>query len=188
MKKYIVLNRALAALIAGSALAVAIPAFAQSAPGETRLPYYERERLRKSQTPPSPPLNRFDKMAQQLQITPAQQSVWNQYRAAIETQMRAKPTPPPAGASDAVTMLRWRADRASDQARRLTAIADATDVLQRSLDGEQRKRLNELVQEEHRGGSEPRVEVPAERAENRPGASTGGKTDARPPASREQPR
>jgi len=186
MKKYIVLNRALAALIAGSALAVAIPVLAQSTPGETRPPYYER--MRKSQTPPSPPLNRFDKMAQQLQITPAQQSVWNQYRAAIETQMRAKPTLPPAGASDAVTMLRWRADRAADQARKLTAIADATDVLQRSLDGEQRKRLNELVQEEHSGGSEPRAEVPAERAENRPGASTGGKTDARPPASREQPR
>jgi hypothetical protein len=153
MNKYKFFSVKLAALIVAGALGGAsAPAFSQSAAtdGKSGAPNYDRTRR-----PPPPPTNRFDKMAERLQITPAQQSVWMQYRKAIETQMKISPPQPPAGETDAVTLLRWRADRVADQARKLTAIADATDVLQRSLDGEQRKRLNEVVREENRAHLEP---------------------------------
>jgi hypothetical protein len=152
MNKYKFFSRNLAVLVMLGVLGgVSAPAFSQSTTPDGKNTAPDRAR----RPAPAAPVGRFDKMATRLQITPAQQSVWMQYRNSIEKQVKTAPPAPPAGDSDAVTMLRWRADRAADQARKLAAIADATDVLQRSLDGEQRKILNEIVREEQRAGMEP---------------------------------
>jgi hypothetical protein len=164
------------AVIAGLA-AASVPAFSQSAPDGRSAgnPNYDRSR-RPAQAPPA---GRYDKMAERLKITPAQQSVWQQYRRAVDDKPGTRPTQPPENA-DAVALLRWRADRSMDSAQRMAAIADATDVLQRSLDGEQRKILNEMIQQEFQGMREAARDATSEprRSDSRP-SDRGSMADPR---------
>jgi hypothetical protein len=173
-------------------LAIAVGLTAVSAPALSQSTTYSKNTGSANSEPPrrpTPPLNRFDKMAERLKITPGQQSVWAQYRRAVDVPVSASAMHPPADA-DAITMLRWRADRAMEAAQRMAAIADATDVLQRSLDGEQRKALNEIVQQDFQGMRD--VQNDARRAdskttgdrppETRRPSSEGASNTPRPPS------
>jgi hypothetical protein len=133
------------AVVAGLAV-VSIPAFSKSE-GD-RSARHEQARQHVQQ--------RLDKMAERLRITPAQQNVWAQYRNAVES-IATQPGAKPEKDADAATIVRWRADRAAEHARKMNSIADATATLQSALDSEQRKTLGEIVRrngydgERHRG-------------------------------------
>jgi hypothetical protein len=92
---------------------------------------------------------RLDKMAERLNITSAQQAAWSRYRSAVEAQFSAPPARPSTDA-DAATIVRWRADRASEMARKLAVVADATATLQSALDDKQRQTLRDMVRHEGR--------------------------------------
>jgi hypothetical protein len=132
------------AAIAGLA-AVSIPAFSQPDGNNTNRPEQVRQHVQQ----------RLDKMAERLHITPAQQNVWAQYRNTVESMMTTPPARPGKDA-DAATIVRYRADRAAEHARKMTAMADATAALQSALDTEQRKTLSELVRHEDRHGEHRR--------------------------------
>jgi periplasmic protein CpxP/Spy len=138
------IGRSLAVLVLAAGLGVtSIPVFSQ--PGTDDNAATQQERMRKHIG------NRLDKMAARLKITPAQQSAWTQYRNAVESQLATPPARPAADA-DAATVSRWRAERASEIARKLAVIADATATLQGALDTEQRKTLSEMIRHEGRFG------------------------------------
>jgi periplasmic protein CpxP/Spy len=142
MKSKPFLARGLAALAVAGSLAVAsVPVFSQPEAGDNTVAQHERVRKHMS--------SRLDKMAVRLQITPAQQSAWMQYRSAVESQFGTS-SARPAADTDAATFARWRAERASELARKLAVIADATATLQGTLNAEQRKTLSELTRREGR--------------------------------------
>lgn len=128
------------AVVTGLAVA-SIPAFSQPDAANANRPEQIRQHVQ----------HRLDKMAERLRITPAQQNAWAQYRNTVESMMGAAPTPP-AKDADAATIVRYRADRASEHARKMVAVADATATLQTALDAEQRKTLGEIVRREDRRG------------------------------------
>ena len=139
--KQVFFTRGLTALLMVGGLAVATtPAMSQ--PGE-KDGSTKQERVRKHVD------HRLDKMEAALKITPAQQPAWAQYRSTVETQLGTPPTPP-AKDADAATLARWRADRASEYARKLSAVTDATATLQGTLTDEQRKTLANMIR--HEGG------------------------------------
>ncbi|HKQ31368.1 MAG TPA: Spy/CpxP family protein refolding chaperone [Burkholderiales bacterium] len=142
--KSVSLARILAALAVAGGLAVAsVPASSQ--PGTDGNTATQHEHMRKHIG------QRLDKMAARLQITPAQQTAWTQYRNAVEAQV-GTPSAPPAADADAASVVRWRAQRASDAARKLNVVADATATLQAVLSSEQQKTLGDIVRREGRFG------------------------------------
>lgn len=141
--KPVFITRGFAALLVAGGLAVAsVPVLSQ--PETDGNAVTKQERLRKHID------HRLDKMESRLSITPAQQAAWTQYRNTVEAQFGTPPARPATDA-DAVTLVRWRAERASDFARKLSVIADATETLQNALDVEQRKTLSKLVRHDGRG-------------------------------------
>ncbi|MFL6711945.1 MAG: Spy/CpxP family protein refolding chaperone [Sulfurifustis sp.] len=87
---------------------------------------------------------RLDEFAKRLEITPAQQPAWDTYVKTVQNLIPANPQTPPADA-DAATLLRFRAQRASEHAQKLTQLADATSTLEQTLTPEQRKVLDDTV-------------------------------------------
>ena len=98
---------------------------------------------------------RLDRLAQRLEIKASQQAVWEDFAKSIESlpDWNAKK---PGDDADAATIARYRANRASEMAGKLTRIADATARLQAALSEDQRKILNQTAQlmlhREHRFG------------------------------------
>lgn len=98
---------------------------------------------------------RMDRLAQRLEIKASQQAVWDDFAKSIESlpDWNAKK---PGDDADAATIARYRANRASEMAGKLTKIADATARLQTALSEDQRKILNQTAQlmlhREHRFG------------------------------------
>ncbi|MGA7594488.1 MAG: Spy/CpxP family protein refolding chaperone [Gallionella sp.] len=87
---------------------------------------------------------RMDRLEQRLEIKASQQDVWDDFAKSIESlpDLNAKK---PGDDADAATVARYRANRASEMAGKLTKIADATAKLQASLTPDQRKVLDQTA-------------------------------------------
>jgi hypothetical protein len=96
----------------------------------------ERMRARMSQ--------RLDRLAARLEIKASQQDAWAAYRKTVESTFGDRPQRP-ARDADAATLTRFRAEMAKVRAQRLSTLADATAQLQKSLDPNQRKVLDEIA-------------------------------------------
>jgi len=87
----------------------------------------------------------LDKIAARLEIKASQQAAWSAYAQAIESM--PPPKPPAAPDGDAAAITRMHAERAADMAQRLAVVADATAALQKVLDPDQRKTLDQIVRQ-----------------------------------------
>lgn len=87
---------------------------------------------------------KLDKLAARLEIKASQQAIWEEYAKSVES-LADHGIKEPAQDADAATISRYRADRTADFAKKLTAIADATAKLQKSLTEDQRKTLNQAT-------------------------------------------
>jgi protein CpxP len=87
---------------------------------------------------------RLQRMAEHLQITPAQQTAWTMYATSVQSLIGANPARP-APEADAASIARFRAELAAERAQKLSQLADATATLQQALDPQQQKTLDEIV-------------------------------------------
>jgi hypothetical protein len=98
---------------------------------------------------------RLDRLAQRLEIKASQQPVWENFAKSVEMLADGNAKKPDMDA-DAATIARYRADRASEMAGKLSRIADATAKLQAALNPDQRKVLDQTAQQmlhrDHRFG------------------------------------
>jgi len=99
--------------------------------------------------------HRLDRLASRLEIKASQQPAWEAYSQAV-----ANIAPPkdagnketkPVENEDAATIMHRRADRVAEMAKKLAAIADATDKLQAVLTEDQRKILAQEVRHQLHG-------------------------------------
>jgi LTXXQ motif family protein len=87
--------------------------------------------------------SRLDKLAERLEIKASQQAVWEEYAKSVG--VLAEPSVKrPNEDADASTISRYRADKATEFAKKLTRVADATAKLQAALTEDQRKILNQV--------------------------------------------
>ena len=134
---------AAAALAASlSVVTFAASAPAKPAPAEARAPDHAAMRREWIQ-------HRLDNAAARLEIKASQQSAWKDYSANVLALADMAGTRPmrPAPDADAATIARERAERASDFARKLGTIADATARLQGVLTPEQKAVLTEITRQ-----------------------------------------
>jgi hypothetical protein len=92
---------------------------------------------------------RLERNANRLEITASQQAAWQEYanaRLALAERHLAKPR----GDLEPASLMKWRADRAAEAARKLAALADATAKLQAVLSPAQRQTLGQMAQWEPR--------------------------------------
>ncbi len=94
---------------------------------------------------------RLDKLANRLEIKASQQQAWEAFAKAV-TALADRPVKHPDENADAATIAHFRADMVADMAKKLSAIADATDKLAAVLNADQRKVLNEEFRRFQRGG------------------------------------
>lgn len=87
---------------------------------------------------------RLDKLSQRLEIRSSQQAAWDRFAQSVEMLAEHDIRQPGKGA-DAATIARYHADRATDFAKKLGVIADATDNLQKVLTEDQRKVFNQAA-------------------------------------------
>jgi HD-GYP domain-containing protein (c-di-GMP phosphodiesterase class II) len=86
---------------------------------------------------------RLDKLAERLEIKASQQNAWDAFSKSLEALIEHKVKTIDENA-DAATIARYQADRANEFAGKLNVVADATSTLQKSLNEEQRKILNQV--------------------------------------------
>jgi hypothetical protein len=91
---------------------------------------------------------RLDKLAARLEIKASQQPAWEEYAKSVES-LADQSIKKPNGDVDAATLSRYRADRVTEFAKKLSVIADATAKLQKVLTEDQRKILTQAL---HRHG------------------------------------
>lgn len=134
-------RNALAIAIAAS-LITAAPAFSQptdsNAPAAATDPAARQARIEQHLQA------RLDRMAERLQITPAQQPAWSTYVDTVKGLIGTKLTRP-APDADAASIARFRAEFATERAGKLAQLADATSALQQALEPQQQKTLGEIV-------------------------------------------
>jgi hypothetical protein len=87
---------------------------------------------------------RLDKLAARLEIKSSQQAVWEEFAKSVEM-LAERNAKKPNDDADAATISRYRAERATEFANKLTKIADATAKLQAALSEDQRKVLNQTA-------------------------------------------
>lgn len=87
---------------------------------------------------------RLDKLAARLEIKASQQAVWEEYSKSVES-LAERISKKPNDEADAATISRYRADRVSELAKKLSVIADATAKLQKVLTEDQRKILTQAL-------------------------------------------
>jgi hypothetical protein len=87
---------------------------------------------------------RLDKLAERLEIKSSQQAAWEEFAKSVEVLADRNPKKPKDDA-DAATISRYRAEKATEFANKLTKIADATAKLQTALSEDQRKILNQTA-------------------------------------------
>lgn len=85
---------------------------------------------------------RLDKLAEQLEIKSSQQPAWSEFAKSVVT-LAEQGVKKPNDDADAATISRYRAEKATEFAKKLTRIADATEKLQAVLAEDQRKTLNQ---------------------------------------------
>jgi hypothetical protein len=93
---------------------------------------------------------RLDKFASRLEIKASQMAAWDAFAKSVEAlaDRQAKQLDENA---DAAAVAHFRAERVMDMARKLSAIADATDKLEAVLNKNQRKILDEESMHFHHG-------------------------------------
>jgi len=87
---------------------------------------------------------RLDKLAARLEIKASQQAVWEEFAKSVET-LAERNARKPNDDADAASISRYRAERATEFAKKLTGIADATAKLQTALSEDQRKILDQTA-------------------------------------------
>ena len=112
---------------------------------------------------------RLDKLAERLEIKASQQAVWEEYAKSVEM-LADRATKKPNDDADAATISRYRAERATEFAGKLSKIADATARLQAVLSADQRKILD---QNAHNFLRHERGAYPARHGTNREGNEHG---------------
>ena len=86
---------------------------------------------------------RLSRLAERLEIKASQQAAWETFSKSVEA-LADQNTKKPNEEADAATIVRYRADRAAELAKKLGVIADATGKLQKVLEEDQRKILNQV--------------------------------------------
>lgn len=86
---------------------------------------------------------RLDRLAGRLEIKSSQQAAWEEFSKSVETLADRNSNQPDANA-DAAAISRYHAERATEIAKKLTVIADTTAKLQKVLNEDQRKILNQV--------------------------------------------
>ncbi|MGA7749191.1 MAG: Spy/CpxP family protein refolding chaperone [Gallionella sp.] len=89
---------------------------------------------------------RLEKLAGRLEIKSSQLASWEEFTKSVEL-LSERHAKEPKDDADAATVSRYRAERATELAKNLTTIADATAKLQTVLTEDQKKIFN---QESHR--------------------------------------
>ena len=87
---------------------------------------------------------RLDKLAGRLEIKASQQAAWEEFAKSVGM-MAEQNVKKPSDDADAAAISRYRAEKATEFAKKLTGIADATAKLQKVLTGDQRKILNQTA-------------------------------------------
>jgi hypothetical protein len=87
---------------------------------------------------------RLDKLAARLEIKSSQQAVWEEFAKSVEM-LADRNAKKPNDDADAATISRYRAERATEFANKLTKISDTTAKLQTALSEDQRKILNQTA-------------------------------------------
>ncbi len=87
---------------------------------------------------------RLDKLAARLEIKASQQTAWEEYAKSVGS-LADRSIKRPEHDADAATISRYRADRATEFAKKLAVIADATDKLQKALTEDQRKIFSQVL-------------------------------------------
>jgi len=87
---------------------------------------------------------RLGKLSQRLEIRASQQAAWDRFANSVEM-LAERRIQQPGTDADAAAIARYHADRASDFAKKLGVIADATDSLQKVLTEDQRKVFNQAA-------------------------------------------
>lgn len=86
--------------------------------------------------------DRLDKLAERLEIKSSQQAAWGEFAKSVGM-LSEQGVKKPNDDADATTISRYRAEKATEFAKKLTRIADATAKLQTALTEDQRKILNQ---------------------------------------------
>ena len=97
--------------------------------------------------------DRLDKIGERLEIKASQQAAWEAYARTYKA-LADRHAKKPDQNADAVTFARYRAERVTEFAKKLTLIADATAKLQAVLSEDQRKIFNRVTRHSHHGGHE----------------------------------
>jgi hypothetical protein len=87
----------------------------------------------------------LDRLAARLEIRASQQEAWSAFATALRGLVPAKPPERPDHDLDAAARARLAADRATERARKLSVLADATAKLEQGLDAQQKQVLNEVA-------------------------------------------
>ncbi|MEJ1958587.1 MAG: Spy/CpxP family protein refolding chaperone [Nitrosomonadales bacterium] len=85
----------------------------------------------------------LDRLAGRLEIKSSQQAAWEEFAKSVEP-LADRSFKKPADDADAATIARNQADRATEFAKKLARVADATAKLQAVLTDDQRKILNQV--------------------------------------------
>ena len=85
---------------------------------------------------------RLDKLAERLEIKSSQQAAWEEFAKSVGM-LADRSVKKPDDNADAATIARYRAERATQFAKKQAMIADATAKLQAALTEDQRKILNQ---------------------------------------------
>lgn len=86
--------------------------------------------------------DRLDNLAERLEIKASQQAAWEEFAKSIGI-LTERSVKKPNDDADAASIARYRAEKATEFAKKLTRIADATAKLQKVLTEDQRKILNQ---------------------------------------------
>jgi len=129
----------LATIVTGSILIATFHSIAMAAPAEN----YGRQQMNQGKMQEHMK-TRLDKLAERLEIKSSQQAVWEEFSKSVET-LADRNAKQPVDDADAATISRYRADRATEFANKLTRIADATAKLQAALSADQRKILDQTA-------------------------------------------
>jgi hypothetical protein len=97
--------------------------------------------------------HRLEKLSDRLEIKASQQSVWEEYARSV-SMLEDRNWKRPDKDASAASVAHYRADRATVLAKELTAIAEATDKLQKVLTPDQRKIFDEVTRSSMRRNHE----------------------------------
>jgi len=141
----------LATIVTGSILIATFHSIAMATPAE----HYDPKQMHQEKMQERMKV-RLDRLAARLEIKSSQQTVWEEFARSVET-LADRTGKKPGDDADAAAISRYRADRATEFAKKLTKIADATARLQAALTEDQRKILDQTAhhffRREHGAGS-----------------------------------